>query len=288
MINTERSLMWALVALLVVGMMVLSGTAGAAELKLGLLPRLNATEMTEMFSPLADYLSKETGEKVSLVIPKDFDAFKALVDAGQVDMGFANPLVYVQLKKNDASLEALGLASEKSGTKFRGIIIARKDSGIDNVQGLKGRKLIFVEQDSAAGHIFQMLTLSKAGLDAQKDFTKLPFARKHTNVAMAVFNKAADAGGIREDDLEKMKEVVDLAQIKVIAYTDYYPNWPLFSTKKMSKATADKVKAALLKLKPNSPEAQKAAGPAKITGFAPVADKDYDLLRQAARVAGAL
>jgi phosphate/phosphite/phosphonate ABC transporter binding protein len=263
------------------------GTA-SAELKLGLLPRLSATEMTTMFTPLAEYLSRETGEKVRLVIPKDFDAFKALVSSGQVDMGFANPLVYVQLKKKDSSLDPLGLASEKSGTKFRGIIIVRKDSGIEKVSDLKGKKLIFVEEDSAAGHIFQMLTLSKAGLDVKKDFTKLPFAKKHTNVAMAVFNKAADAGAIREDDLDKMKEVVDLAQIKIVAYTDYYPNWPLFSTKSMNKAAAEKVKAALLKLRPNSTEAQQVTGPAKITGFAPVAEKDYDLLRQAAKVAGAL
>ena len=278
--------MVALVVFMVVGWLR-PGTA-SAEIKLGLLPRLSATEMTTMFTPLAEYLSKETGEKVSLVIPKDFDAFKALVSSGQVDMGFANPLVYVQLKKNDASLDLLGLASEKSGTKFRGIIIARKDSGIEKVSDLKGKKLIFVEEDSAAGHIFQMLTLSKAGLDVKKDFTKLPFAKKHTNVALAVFNKAADAGGIREDDLEKMKAVVDLAQIKIVAYTDYYPNWPLFSTKRMNKATSEKVKAALLKLKPNSPEAQQVAGSAKITGFAPVVDKDYDLLRQAAKVAGAM
>jgi len=262
--------------------------AASAELKLGLLPRLSAMEMTTMFTPLAEYLSKETGEKVSLVIPKDFDAFKAIIASGQVDMGFANPLVYVQLKKSDPSLDLLGLASEKAGIKFRGIIIARKDTGIEKVQDLKGKKIIFVEQDSAAGHIFQMLTLSKAGLDVRKDFTKLPFAKKHTNVALAVFNKAADAGGIREDDLDKMKEVVDLSQIKIIAYTDYYPNWPLFSSKKMNKAVSEKVKTALLKLKPNSPEAQQVAGPAKITGFAPVVDKDYDLLRQAAKVAGAL
>jgi ABC-type phosphate/phosphonate transport system substrate-binding protein len=103
-----------------------------------------------------------------------------------------------------------------------------------------------------------------------------------------VFNKAADAGGIREDDLDKMKEVVDLSQIKIVAYTDYYPNWPLFSTKKLNKSTADKVKSALMKLKPNSSAAQQTTGPAQITGFAPVADRDYDLLRQAARVAGAL
>lgn len=270
---------------LATGMMV---NSAQAELKLGLLPRLGAREMTAMFGPLAEYLSRETGEKVTLVVPKDFDAFKALVASGQVDLGFANPLIYIQLKAGDSSLEPLGVASEKAGTKFRGIIIARKDSGIDKIQDLRGKKLIFVEQDSAGGHIFQMLTLSKGGLDVQRDITKLPFAMKHTNVALAVFNRAADAGGLREDDLEKMKDVVDLSKIKVVAYTDYYPNWPLFRTRKAGAATAEKVKAALLKLLPNSAEAQQVAGAAKITGFAPIADKDYDLLRQAARVAGAL
>jgi len=259
--------------------------AASAEIKLALLPRLSAMEMNSMFTPLAEYLSKETGEKVSLVIPKDFEAFKAVVSSGQVDMGFSNPVIYVQLKKSSPALEPLGLASEKAGTKFRGIIIARTDSGIEKVQDLKGKKLIFVDQDSAAGYVFQLLTMSKAGLDVHKDFTKLPFAKKHDNVAMAVFNKTADAGGIREDDLEKMKDKVDLSQIKIVAYTDYYPNWPLFKTGKMSKAVADKVKTALMKLKPNSAEAQQVAGPAKITGFAHVADKDYDLLRQAAKVA---
>ncbi|MDH4163021.1 MAG: phosphate/phosphite/phosphonate ABC transporter substrate-binding protein [Nitrospirota bacterium] len=271
---------------MVLMVLVVAPGVAMAEIKLGLLPRLSATEMTIMFTPLADYLSRESGEKVTLVIPKDFDAFKALVNSGQVDMGFANPLIYVQLKKNSAALDPLALASEKAGTKFRGIIISRKDSGIEKVQDLKGKKLIFVEKDSAAGHVFQMLTLSKAGLDVHKDFTKLPFAKKHDNVALAVFNKAADAGGIREDDLEKMKDKVDLSQIKIVAYTDYYPNWPLFTTDKMSKATAEKVRAALLKLKPNSPEAGTISGPAKITGFAPINDKDYDMLRQAAKLAG--
>ena len=39
-------------------------------------------------------------------------------------MGFSNPIIYVQLKKSSSALEPLGLASEKAGTKFRGIIIA--------------------------------------------------------------------------------------------------------------------------------------------------------------------
>jgi len=258
-----------------------------AEIKFGILPRLSAVELHGMFEPLAVYLSGETGEKVSIVIPKDFDAFKAAVKAGQMDIGFANSLVYVQLRK-EANVEPLALSSEpKAGTKFRGVIIARKDSGFEKLQDLKGKKLVFVEKDSAAGYVFQMLLLSKAGLDVHKDFTTLPFAKKHDNVIMAVFNRSADAGGIREDDLAKMKDKVDLSQLKIVGYTDYFPNWPLFSVN-LTKDAAAKVKAALLKLKPNDPQSEKVLGPAKLTGFTTVSDKDYDQLRQAAKLAGAL
>jgi phosphonate transport system substrate-binding protein len=282
----RRSVMLVLLVMMVVACVV-PGTA-SAEIKLGVLPRLSPQELMTMFGPLAEYLSKETGEKVTLVIPKDFEAYKAAVKAGQVDLGFSNPIIYVQLKKETA-LEPLALSAEpKAGARFRGIIIARKDSGIEKVQDLKGKKLIFVDKDSAGGYIFQMLALSKAGLNVEKDFTTLPFAKKHDNVVMAVFNKTADAGGIREDDLDKLKDKVDLTQIKIVAYTDYFPNWPVYATSKLDKGAAAKVKAALLKLKKGDAATDKVAGPAKIAWFESVTDKDYDMLRMAAQLVGAL
>ncbi len=105
---------------------------------------------------------------------------------------------------------------------------------------------------------------------------------------MAVFNKAADAGGIREDGFDKMKDKVDLSQMRIIGYSDYFPNWPLFATPKLAKGTEAKIKAALLKLKPNDPRSEAVLGAAKLNGFVAVSDKDYDELRKAAKVAGAL
>jgi ABC-type phosphate/phosphonate transport system substrate-binding protein len=51
---------------------------------------------------------------------------------------------------------------------------------------------------------------------------------------------------------------------------------------------ASKIRAALLKLKPNDTQNEKILGPARLTGFIPVTDKEYDELRKAAKVAGAL
>jgi ABC-type phosphate/phosphonate transport system substrate-binding protein len=59
------------------------------------LPRLGAVELFVMFNPLAEYLTKETGKKVRIVIPKDFDAFKEAARAGNFDLGFTNSLIYV-------------------------------------------------------------------------------------------------------------------------------------------------------------------------------------------------
>ena len=268
-------------------LLVLAGNA-LAEIRLGILPRLGAVELFVMFNPLAEYLTKETGEKVSIVIPRDFDAYKAAARAGNFDLGFTNSLIYVQLKK-DVQIEPLVIAAEqKAGTRFRGIIIARKDSGIESLPALKGKRLVFVERDSAAGHIFQVLLLKKAGLEVNRDFALLPFAKKHDNVAMAIFNGAADAGGMREDDFERMKDKVDITQLKIIGYTEYFPNWTMFAAPGLNKATADKIRTALLNLKSGGPQSEKVLKPARLTGFGQVADRDYDRLRQAARIVGAL
>ena len=282
----RRAVMAAVLALASIGL--LCPAQASAEIKFGTVPRLSAAELQAMFTPLADYLSREVGEKVTIVVPKSFDGVKEAVKAGQMDIGFVNPLIYVQIK-DKVNIEPLALSSEvKSGTRLRGIIIVRKDSGISKLQDLKGRKISFVEEDSPAGHLFQKLLLSRAGLNVDKDIIALPYAKTHENVVMAVFNKTADAGAVREEQLDKMKGSLDVSQLKIVGYTDYFPNWPFFSTPHLKQETADKIRAALLKLKPNDPQNEKILGPARLTGFVAVTDKEYDDLRAAARLVGAL
>ncbi len=276
-----------LMVVVLVSVFLCAGIA-SSEIRFGTLPQLSTAELQAMYNPIMEYLAGETGERVTLVIPKDFKAFADAVRAGHIDVALANPLVYVQLKKN-LELEPLALASEvQSGTRLRGIIIARKDSGITKPQDLKNKKVVFVEKDSAAGYVFQMLLLSRAGIDVSKDITVLPFARNQENVTLAVFNKSADAGGIRESAFEKAKDKVDLSQLRIVGYTDYFPNWPIFATPKLNREKSSKIRNALLKLRPNDPQNEKILGRAKLTGFIAVTDKEYDDLRAAAKIAGAL
>lgn len=264
----------------------LSG-ASYAETKIALLPRLPEAQMKAMFAPLAAYLSKKTGDTVTLVVPADFAAFKQVVSSGQVDYAYANPLVYVQLKKDGIAGEPLVIASEKEGgTAFRGIIIAKKDGNIAKLGDLKGKKLVFVDQDSAGGYIVQLLMLQNAGLSKDKDYTVVPFAKKHSEVVKAVLDGTADAGGIREGDLEKMKGM-DTSKVKIVATSDPIPNWPIFSTKAAPEEKSTKLRTALLGLPPKGSQSAAVVGQAGLNGFIAVTDAAYDPMRKAGKIAGA-
>ncbi|WP_333656344.1 phosphate/phosphite/phosphonate ABC transporter substrate-binding protein [Dissulfurispira sp.] len=143
--------------------------------------------------------------------------------------------------------------------------------------------MAFMDPGSAGAYLVQMLMLKEAGV-SKAEITPV-FVKKPGPVADAVLFGKADAGGIREDDLEK---VPNSAEFRVIGASAWIPNFPLFTTKKTDKAVAAKVRDALLKLKPGAAKTFPVLGPAKIEGFVPTTDKDFDLMREAARAAGAL
>jgi len=262
---------------------LLSPAMAFSEIRLGLLPRLPEQEMIEMFTPLAKYLEKEIGQKVTIVVPKDFDAFTKMAIAGEFDLGYANPYIYVLIKKDVPAAKSLALAAEpKIGTKFKGIIFVRKDKPTKSVKDLRGKKIAFQDPGSAGAYLVQMLMLKQAGIS--KAEIKPVFVKKRDAVADAVLFGTADAGGIREDDFEK---VPNSNEFRVIGTSEWIPNFPLFATKKLDEAVTAKVRAGLLKLKPGTAIAFPVSGPAKLEGFLPVTDKDFDLIRDAARAAEA-
>lgn len=262
----------------------LPATGVAAEIKLGLLPRLPEKELLEMFSPLARHIEKETATKVTVVIPKDFDTYTKQAIAGEFDIGFTNPLIYVQIKKAVPQAEPLALASEPGvGTKLKGVFIVVNESPIKSIKDLKGKKVSFVDTGSAAGYVAQMLELKKAGI--KKEDISITFAGKPPKVGEAVRDGKADAGGMPESVFKRLPFEF---MLRVVGRTVDLPNWPVHTTKKTDTAVAARVRDALLKLKPGTAEGDRVLTKASLEGFVPTADKDFDPMREAAEAARVL
>ena len=100
-----------------------NGLACANDYKFSILPRFFPEKLTAMTSPLVDYLSQETGNRVELTLTDSFANYEMQVLKGTFAIGYQNPLVYVKVASRH---EVIATALKgKAGDKFRGIIISR-------------------------------------------------------------------------------------------------------------------------------------------------------------------
>ena len=255
----------------------LASSAFAAEAsKLSMLPRYFPEKITSMITPLSAYLSEKTGMTIKPVLTKNFAEYENELKNGNIPIGYSNPLVYVKVSGRH---EALAMAVKGAGgDKFRGIIISRPDSGIENIKDLLHKKIMVVGATSAGGLLSQKITLAESGIDIDKDCQiEIATDNKQENVIISVSIGDSDAGFIRESALHQADKYIQPGTIAVIAETAWLPNWAFSVDRSMPAAQKQSIKKALLELKKDS-AAMKAMG---LDGFNAAADSDYDVMRKA-------
>ncbi|MCD6388709.1 MAG: phosphate/phosphite/phosphonate ABC transporter substrate-binding protein [Desulfobulbaceae bacterium] len=243
--------------------------------RISILPRYYPEKLTAMITPLANYLSRETGLEIRPVLTKNFAEYEEKIRDGAIDIGYQNPLVYINVA---ASHEAVATAVKgEGGEKFRGIIIARPEAPITKFQELRHKKIMIVSKTSAGGYLSQKLTLAEHGLDVARDCEIEEAAEnRQENVIISVSIGDVDAGFIRESALHAADKYIMPGSIRVVAECDWLPNWALSLSRSMPAKHRKKIVSALLALGEESAEI-KAMG---LDGFVPADDAKYDVMRK--------
>jgi phosphonate transport system substrate-binding protein len=99
----------------------------------------------------------------------------------------------------------------------------------------------------------------------------------HDAVAMAVQNGHAQVGGMSQPILERLLEkgTIKRDKIRVLTVSKPYPNYPWTMQSYLKPELQKKIREAFFKLK--DPDILHNL---KADGFAPVTDKEYDVVRQ--------
>ena len=252
----------------------------AASYKLSMLPRYSTEEINKRITPLAAYLSKETGLDISPTLTATFNQYSQQLTSGGINIGFENPYIYVLAAE---AHEVVAMAVKgRHGDKFRGIIITRSGSKIDQFSDLKGKKIAIVGYTSAGGYLSQKLTLLENGIDVKKDcIIEEAQGNKQENVIFAVYTGDVDAGFIRESALTKARDFVPPSAIKVLNRSAWLPNWALSISRSMPPEDKENITRAIKKLKSSHP-VMKAL---KIRELRAAQDNEYDSVRKAAGIA---
>lgn len=256
----------AFVAMLV----ILSAGAASAEFKIGVLAKRGAEVAIKQWGPTADYLTDKLGEKVT-VIPLKFEAIEPMVKDGNIDFLLANSSFFVEMEKKYKARAIANMVNSVGGKPmdvFGGVIFVKKDSPIQTIADIRGKKFMVVDFSSFGGAHMAWRLLLENGIDPQKDTAAFLEGQKHDNVVLAVLNGVADAGTVRSDTLERMQEEgkIKMEDFRIINQihddfpfvhsTQLYPEWPMVALAHVGEDAATKVAEALKAMPADSPAAK--------------------------------
>ena len=278
------SVLVSLVIMLLIGAACVPEPA-SQEVTYAYLPQYSKAISLERHHDLIAFIEKETGLDIVQVFPENFDDHMNKVGSGEIDISFSNPFVYIKIA-HQYEARAFAKIIEKEGKDmFRGEICVLKDSPLQTLADLKGKRIMAVSRSSAGGYLFQRGMLVEAGIDPDEEPT-IDFAQgagKQEEAFLAVCSGEYDACFVREGTrTEVMRDQVDISKVRVLAYTPFYPGWVYAGRKGLDPSVLDKIRSAMLKLDLSDPEHKAILEKANFVKVVASEDKDFDSIRELA------
>jgi phosphonate transport system substrate-binding protein len=264
--------------------------AGDAVVTYAYLPQYSHTVAYERHHLLIEYLKKQTGLNIKQVFPDTFNEHVRMAGQGKIDISFCNPYVYVILAHRYGE-SAFAQVVESSGQKqFRGQIICRVDNhAIKTLDDCKGKRLIAVDMTSAGGYLYPMGHFYLHGIRS-KDFAEISFSPgpggKQEKVVLAVYAGQYDIGLIREGTLNVVADKIDLSQIRILAYSKWYPGWIYSARPNLNSEILSRIKDALFQLDYDNPDHRFILDKADFTGIVPTEDTEMESVRELLKMLG--
>ena len=223
----------------------------AEKLLIGLIPEQNIFKQMERYEPLAEYLSRKTGAKVSLKILPRYGNIIENFQSSELDGAFFGSFTYA-LAHAKAGVEVLArpVALDNTSTYY-GMIFVRKDSGIRTARDMKGKQFAFVDKATTAGYLLPLEYFHDHGIPEYKGFLKEAyFTGTHEDAVYDVLNRKADVGAAKNTVFNRLakgdprigKELI------VLARSPDVPENALALRKDLAAAVRSRLKEALLNM----------------------------------------
>lgn len=249
---------------------------GDSTVSMGFMPYLGAQNLLRKYQPLAGYLSKEIGQKVEIVIAKNYRTHNENTGKNKLDISFLGGSPYVYVVKHYGLKPILARFEFNGKPYFRSVFYTAEGSKVKTLADLKGKKVAFGSRRSTLSTQVPYYMLMEDGLTGKKDFT-YDFVDNQENVIYGVLTGDYAAGAASEEVFRDNKHL----GLRAIAYSPYVSTHVFVASKNMPEHLRKKIQKALfdLKNKPEGPHVLHSIS-RSLTGFVKAEDSDYDVLRK--------
>ena len=270
------------------------GLAQAAQayspkvLRVGFVPSENLQSILRKTRPVIDALHAELKIQVVPFVATDYTGIIEAMRANKLDVAFFAPGAYVLAEKK-ADAKVILKASRKGKSVFYAAVIAHKDSGIKKLTDLKGKTFAFVDPASTSGGVYPRVMFMNAGLNPDRDFSKVIYAGGHDAAVLAVLNKKVDAAATFANDTKGVDAAWtqfltknnESAKIIPIAYSKPIPSDLIAVSKKLDPALQTKVRKVFLDMSKTPQGRKHLMDLYRIDAFVDATPEDFEPVREA-------
>ncbi|WP_413900157.1 PhnD/SsuA/transferrin family substrate-binding protein [Rhodoferax sp.] len=197
--------------------------APALPVRIGVVPALTVTATIRQYQPVVDYLNKKLTINGQLMPQKDYLTVLEKMRHGELDAGiFGSFLGYRAIRE----IGALPLARTAIGgeSTYEGLVFARKDSGIKDIDGLKGKVFAYVDMNTSP--IYDAEGKYRYSLHVMQDVTAKREARQAEQALRIDAVAFETQEGILITDRDKHIIRVNRAFTRLTGYSIGVASWP--------------------------------------------------------------
>ena len=197
-----------------------------------------------VFTEFMAYLAKKTGKKVKWYGAESYAAQVEAMRSGRLHVAgiSTGPTCF---GVNLAGYVPFAIMSGPKGFGYKLQLITQKDSDINKMADLKGRKVAHVTPSSNSGNQAPRALFKELGVEPDKDY-KVIYSGKHDNSILGVANRDYDAAPVASSVLDRMidKGVVKKDDLKIIWESDPFPTTSYGYVYNLKPELAEKIKDA--------------------------------------------
>lgn len=242
----------------------------------GVHPLHNPKRLFEIYGPLLDYLNRHVPHlNLRLEASRDYAEYDRKLRERHFDFALPNP--YQTLKALERGYRVFAKMGDDHN--FRGIILVRKDSGIQQVSDLRGKAVSYPAPTALAATMLPQHYLQTHGLDINRDIENRYVGSQESSI-LNVFQGKTAAGATWPPPWQALaRERPELADtLEVKWQTKSLPNNSLVVRDDVPEAVVMALRTELLRLQEH-PEGQALLARLPLSRFEAADDDTYQPVR---------
>lgn len=250
-------------------------------LRVGLIKYKRGDIAANTYKPLIDYIAKKLDKVPSLkVLGKEQLGFD--LSNNYYDIGIFTPFPYLESKIHFSELEPFATNLTFGSDNYKGAIIVKKNSGIETLYDLKGKKFAFIRPTSTSGYQVPKSIFQEYNIDIDSSFFEYLFSRSQGNSVDLLIADSVSGIAIDLEELDNYpQEVTENFKILV----DYImPNQAYVFSPAMSPELKNQIRNIMFDAHKDPSTQAMFNNELGIQGWVPANDETFNPLRRYLRL----